>query len=574
VNDLANIASLSRTGIPALPLAPAENSRAQQDAFGFDLPPPQEAGENAPAAQALPVGLKGLTAEIAALLQKSEKTSDAPQALSMDDLAAKIAALLQKTGAVGGDNKIRPALISDLMGKFSLQIQDQTPIANNDLYQAITALLAKDGATPPPELTELLEKIQAENSGKDDLEKVIAQLQPQLQPQAQDQARAQNIAAPDPAILQLLKDAAAWLQTSGNGTGNSAFAKFKTELAEKLKDQGLEQPAVEFCLAALAKFLKDTPSGKPADQPDAPAVTEQPVLQQTAANIAPPVNEVSSRHIAPPAIAQNADPVNDPAKEAPQFDAPQRAADTSLPQKDESAPRLPSAAAGAPPAQPAPPQNPPAKTDAVHINTPIINMLASGNGGFDADGFSTGNNDQFQSPADGLGLLKPAGADALNTQNFTNYLTAARNLPSGATQMIAIHLQRSINAKISTMTLQLEPADLGRLDIKLKFDKEGGVKAHLSVDKPETLALLQRDSHHLEKILQQTGLDFDENSLTFDLRQQNQRHNLEGFDGSGKGNADEFSAHIDGDGAEKSLQAKIAVQANGYITQNGVNIIV
>ena len=557
MNDLANIVSLHRTGIPTLPPAPAESVREPQEASGFDLPQ---------------AGIKGLTAEIAALLQKDGKPPETPPSAPLEDLMAKIAALLQKTGAPLGDNKIRPALISDLVGKLSLQIQDQAPVANNDLCQAIAGLLEKDGAAT--ELTTLLDKIQAGNGDRGDIEKVLSQ----LQSQTQNQTLAQNIAAaPDPAVLQLLKDAAARLQASGDETGNDALAKFKTELGKTLKDQGLDQPAVEFYLAALARFLKDIPPGKTSDQPDAVAVMEQPVIPPAAAATAP-AEGVSSRPMAPPQIpapsdiAGNAGPVDAPVKETPRPDAPQSTAGPSLPQKDEPAPRLPSAVAEAPPSPPAPPQSANARTDAVHISANMINMLANSDGSLDFDGFGAGNNGQSQNMTDGAVFLKPAGADALTAQSFTNYLTAARNLPGAVTQMIGIQLQRNISAKISTMTLQLEPADLGRLDIKLKFDKEGGVKAHLSVDKPETLALLQRDSHHLEKILQQTGLDFDENALSFDLRQQNQRQNLEGFSGSDKGNADEFSAHING--TEKTLQAKIAVQANGYITQNGVNIMV
>ncbi|MCE9507834.1 MAG: flagellar hook-length control protein FliK [Alphaproteobacteria bacterium] len=548
---MANIVSLNRAGIPPLPQAPAESVREPQDASGFGLPP---------------ADLKNLTAEIAALLQKDGNPPETPPAASLEDLMAKIAALLQKTGAPPGDSKIRPALISDLVGKLSLQIQDQAPVADNDLYQAIAGLLQKDGTAPAPELTTLLDKIQSGSGDMGDIAKVLAR----LQSQAQNQTLAQNIAAaPDPAVLQLLKDAAARLQASGDETGNDALAKFKTELGKTLKDQGLDQPAVEVYLAALAGFVKHIPPAELSGQPDAVAVMEQPLIPPAAAATAP-AGEVSSRPMAPPQIPAPSDIAGNagPAKETPRPDAPQSTAGPSLPQKDEQAPRLKSATAEAPP--PAPPQSANARTAAVHLATNMVNMLANSDGGLDFDGFGAGSDGQSRNMTDSAVFLKPA--DVLTAQSFTNYLAAARNLPGAVTQMIGIQLQRNISAKISTMTLQLEPADLGRLDIKLKFDKEGGVKAHLSVEKPETLALLQRDSHHLEKILQQTGLDFDENALSFDLRQQNQRQNLEGFSGSDKGNADEFSAHING--TEKTLQAKIAVQANGYITQNGVNIMV
>ena len=42
--------------------------------------------------------------------------------------------------------------------------------------------------------------------------------------------------------------------------------------------------------------------------------------------------------------------------------------------------------------------------------------------------------------------------------------------------------------------ISLDPKDLGRIDVNLDIDKDNGtVTAHLTVDRPETLALLQRD---------------------------------------------------------------------------------
>ena len=46
----------------------------------------------------------------------------------------------------------------------------------------------------------------------------------------------------------------------------------------------------------------------------------------------------------------------------------------------------------------------------------------------------------------------------------------------------------------------------GKVSIDVEFSKDASVKAH-SVVEPETLAMLQRDSHTLEKALQDSGFD-------------------------------------------------------------------
>jgi len=222
---------------------------------------------------------------------------------------------------------------------------------------------------------------------------------------------------------------------------------------------------------------------------------------------------------------------------------------------------------------PLPQPNLTAKITGLGINPALINDLANNEGstgGF-SDGFGSQGNAQ-QDAAGNAALLQPMTADMLANQNFTNYLSAARSDASTTTQLLNIQLQNNINSGMNSMTFQLQPADLGKLNVKLSFAKDGSVKAHMTVDKPETLALLQKDSHHLQRALQQSGLDVDENSISFDLNQQGQQQGLNGFNGGG--NADKFAAPINDNEMNNALQAQIAIQAQGYITSSGVNIMV
>lgn len=206
-----------------------------------------------------------------------------------------------------------------------------------------------------------------------------------------------------------------------------------------------------------------------------------------------------------------------------------------------------------------------AKADARATSTlALVNAMASGDDNFASGLNTTALDNSF------TGLQTLVGAKTEGVNNFINYMSADK-MPASTMQMIAIQMQQNAASKTSTFTMQLEPADLGRLDIEMSFDKSGSVKAHVSADRPETLSMLQRDSSHLNRILQQAGLDMDDGALTFDLRQDHQAqqdNNAYGQNGRGK------SAYHDGFRSQDIMQAQIAVSAMGHISQSGVNIMV
>ncbi|WP_458424190.1 flagellar hook-length control protein FliK [Methylorubrum extorquens] len=78
-------------------------------------------------------------------------------------------------------------------------------------------------------------------------------------------------------------------------------------------------------------------------------------------------------------------------------------------------------------------------------------------------------------------------------------------IPLGAVPM-TIGL-RSLSG-MNRFAIRLDPVELGRIDVSLDLDKAGGkARAHLVVDRPETLALLQRDAGSLQQALAQAGFD-------------------------------------------------------------------
>mgnify|MGYP003385762269 CR=1 FL=1 len=94
-------------------------------------------------------------------------------------------------------------------------------------------------------------------------------------------------------------------------------------------------------------------------------------------------------------------------------------------------------------------------------------------------------------------------------------------------EQVAVQLNRMAKSGLSQYDLQLHPADLGRVDIRLEIAKDGTVQATVTADNQQTFDMLQRDSRSLERALQQAGLQTDSGSLSFNLRGdgQNQAQN-------------------------------------------------
>jgi hypothetical protein len=67
--------------------------------------------------------------------------------------------------------------------------------------------------------------------------------------------------------------------------------------------------------------------------------------------------------------------------------------------------------------------------------------------------------------------------------------------------------------------IRLDPPELGRIEVRLDVDQTGKISSRLVVDRADTLDLLRRDAHQLERALHNAGLN-SEGGLQFSLRDQ------------------------------------------------------
>ncbi len=140
-----------------------------------------------------------------------------------------------------------------------------------------------------------------------------------------------------------------------------------------------------------------------------------------------------------------------------------------------------------------------------------------------------------------------------------------QNLP--VHEQVALSIQRSARDGTGSITLQLSPSELGRIHLKLDIDDENNVQASITVERPATLELLQRDSKALERALQDAGLKAGPGDLSFSLQGGDPEAFARDF-GSGGGNGSGSGSGA-GDGTEEevaeTVPSSVIATADGYV---------
>lgn len=87
-----------------------------------------------------------------------------------------------------------------------------------------------------------------------------------------------------------------------------------------------------------------------------------------------------------------------------------------------------------------------------------------------------------------------------------------------AAQQLSVSIVRGAREGADRIDIQLHPAELGRVEVKLELGHDGRIMAVVSAERAETLEQLRRDVNQLEKALADAGFDTDRDSFTFQDR--------------------------------------------------------
>ncbi|WP_426528393.1 flagellar hook-length control protein FliK [Bradyrhizobium sp. McL0615] len=182
--------------------------------------------------------------------------------------------------------------------------------------------------------------------------------------------------------------------------------------------------------------------------------------------------------------------------------------------------------------------------------------------------------DVSQTPVNSSGNgLQAAGA--IQTQQAA----APTTTPAAASQLtatagaavpvsgLALEIAASAKSGKTRFEIRLDPAELGRIDVRIDIDRHGQVTSHLTVERPETLSMLRQDANQLQRALDNAGLSTGNSGLQFSLRDQSSQ-------GQNDGNQSNPNAHRLVVSEDDTVPAVVAGRSYGRMlgSSSGVDI--
>ncbi len=108
-----------------------------------------------------------------------------------------------------------------------------------------------------------------------------------------------------------------------------------------------------------------------------------------------------------------------------------------------------------------------------------------------------------------------SSAPAAETHAAT--LVATRGAPELVAQMAAV-ISRKLEGRVTRFNMELNPAEMGRVDVRLNIDKDGRVAAQMSFDNPAAAADMRGKADELRRQLELSGFNVASEDLTFSDR--------------------------------------------------------
>ncbi|WP_238934775.1 flagellar hook-length control protein FliK [Maricaulis parjimensis] len=99
------------------------------------------------------------------------------------------------------------------------------------------------------------------------------------------------------------------------------------------------------------------------------------------------------------------------------------------------------------------------------------------------------------------------------------------------TQHLAGQISRKVSDGNRVFDIRLDPAELGKVGVRLEMRADNRVHAVLTAERPDTLMELQRNARELERALNEAGLELGEDGLDFQMQEDGQ---AAGDDASGE----------------------------------------
>ena len=119
--------------------------------------------------------------------------------------------------------------------------------------------------------------------------------------------------------------------------------------------------------------------------------------------------------------------------------------------------------------------------------------------------------------AQGNAIMTTASQASTHVQQAAVDTGAQRAAPAAA--QVSREIIRRFDGGNTSFELRLDPAELGRVEVKMEVTRDHRVTAVITADNPQALTELARHARELEQQLQSAGLQLSDSGLSFDLRQ-------------------------------------------------------
>lgn len=165
--------------------------------------------------------------------------------------------------------------------------------------------------------------------------------------------------------------------------------------------------------------------------------------------------------------------------------------------------------------------------------------------------------------AENSAISTTASQASTHVQHASAETGAQRAAPVAA--QVGREIVRRANGGATSFELRLDPADLGRVEVRMEVTRDHRVTAVITADNPQALTELARGARDLEQQLQSAGLQLSENGLSFDLRQGAQ----------GDRDKNDARSSAGGNGGEGAAQEQVAAPVArpiGYERWRGVRV--
>lgn len=122
--------------------------------------------------------------------------------------------------------------------------------------------------------------------------------------------------------------------------------------------------------------------------------------------------------------------------------------------------------------------------------------------------------------AQALPTTQQTATPQINAASATNQASFAQQMAQSATpqpaQQLGVSIVRAAREGMDRIDIQLHPAELGRVEVKMELGHDGRLIAVVSAERADTLEQLRRDINQLERALADAGFDTDGDSFRFD----------------------------------------------------------